>query len=397
MNAPAPAISAEVAIVGAGPIGLFLAHLLGQAGIQTVVLERRIEKAAPSMAIGIMPPSLRFFERVGLAAGLVAAGLHVQTAQVHNQQSVLGQLDFTTLPPPFPFILTLPQGELLRFLRTQLSLCPAAQLLYAHEVIGIRHHADGVFLRVRDARTGLVSECSARYVAACDGHASPVRHLLNLACPSKQYAPSFVMGDFPDDAASSNTAHLYFTANGSIESFPLPHGLRRWVALSPSGGKDINTLRQQVETITGVSLPAGAEQWHSFFRPQRQCARSFYRGRVILCGDAAHVMSPIGGQGMNTGFADAWHLAGILRQTLRSGAAMDPLLAGYASARKRAFRIAAARAARGMWLGAHTGRLFSAARSLLIRRVLLRPPLSRHLPAYFAMLTLPPSPTWEFT
>jgi 2-polyprenyl-6-methoxyphenol hydroxylase-like FAD-dependent oxidoreductase len=308
---------------------------------------------------------------------------------------VLGQLTFDDLPPPFPFILTVPQGKLMRFLGERLTLHSSVQLLYAHEVTGVQQDADGVLLQVQNGPTGRSVKCSARYAAACDGHDSSMRQLLHIPCASKQYAPSFVMGDFPDDSPSS-TAHLYFTPRGSVEAFPLPHRQRRWVALSPFGHEDTATLLQQVKAIAGVSLSADAEQWHSFFTPRRQLARSFYRGRVVLCGDAAHVMSPIGGQGMNTGFADAWHLAGILRQMLCAGASPPPLLTGYTSARKRAFRIAAARAARGMWLGAHTGRLFSAVRSLLVRRALLRPPLSRHLPAYFAMLTLPPPPSWEF-
>jgi 2-polyprenyl-6-methoxyphenol hydroxylase-like FAD-dependent oxidoreductase len=381
--------SAEVLVIGAGPVGLFLAHLLGRAGVQTLLIDKRGETEAPSMAIGLMPASLRLLAQAGLADPLIAAGVRVQTAVVHDQKKTLGQLDFTSLPPPFPYILTLPQGELMSLLRIQLASLPSVQFIPSCLATGLRQDEGGVQVQTRDVLSGQASGFSAQYAVACDGHDSDLRRLLHIPISAKTYAPSFVMGDFPDHTDWADAAHLFFTPAGSVESFPLPRQRRRWVALSPNGSQDTATLVRCVQGITGVHLPAQDEQWHSSFAPRRQLAHSFYQGRAILCGDAAHVMSPIGGQGMNTGVADAWHLAATLRLLLQTNAAAAPLLANYESTRRRAFRVAANRAAGGMWLGAHRGGLFSAMRSLLIQRVLLRPPLAHRLPAYFAMLTIP--------
>jgi len=376
-------------VIGAGPVGLFLSHLLGQAGIQTLLVEKRSAKDAPSMAIGLMPPSLGLFEQAGLSDPLRAAGVEVRTAVVHDQHRPLGRLDFSGLPPPFPFILSLPQGVLMRILRERLSERTSVRFAPGRQAIGVIQEQDCVRVQIRDLATGQVSEHGARYVIGCDGHDSDLRHFLNIPISSRSYAPEFVMGDFPDATNWENTAHLFFTPTGSIESFPLPGKARRWVALAPHGAQDTDALIRQVQTITGRQLSAHEEKWHSSFRPRRQLVNTFYQGRAILCGDAAHVMSPIGGQGMNTGFADARHLAGVLCQALRFGADVAPLLAGYDHARRRAFRIAANRAACGMWLGAHKGGLFSALRSMLIQRALLRPPLVYRLPAHFAMFTIP--------
>jgi len=382
-------LDADVIVIGAGPVGLFLSHLLGRAGMKTLLLEKRLAETASSMAIGVMPPSLRLFESIALATPLVQAGCAVRSAVVHDEHSMLGRLDFSTLPAPFPFILSIPQGELMRLLRERLAECSSIRFMEGHEAIGIRQSVSSVTVQVRDVRDGTGKDWTAAYVVACDGHASPMRKILGVPTSGKQYPVSFVMGDFPDTTLWQSQAHLFFTPNGSVESFPLPHEQRRWIALTDRPNPDTNILAAQVRAITGCQLEVSAELWHSSFTPERLLAQAFFKDRVVLCGDAAHVMSPIGGQGMNTGFADAWQLAGLLRHLYKTQEAHAPLFARYECDRRHAFRIAANRAARSMWLGTRTGKIASAMRAFIIRHALSSSPLSRYLATYFSMLSIP--------
>lgn len=382
-------LEADVILVGAGPIGLFLAHLLGRFGMKILLFEKRQGEATASMAIGVMPPSLRLFEHLALAAPLVQAGCGVRSAWVHDDHSTLGSLDFSTLPGPFPFILSTPQGDLMRLLRARLAQYPSIRFMEGCEAIGLRQDAAAVTVQVRQVQDGTIKDWTAGYGVACDGHDSPVRRMLGVPTSRKQYPVSFVMGDFPDTTPWQSEAHLFFSPRGSIESFPLPQGQRRWVALTEHPKPDVNVLVAQVRAITGCQLEPSAELGHSAFTPERRLAQTFFKGRVVLCGDAAHVMSPIGGQGMNTGFADAWHLATLLRHLDRTREAPAPLFAAYERDRRHAFRIAANRAARGMWLGTRTGRIPSALRAFLIRHALSFRPFSRYLARYFSMLSIP--------
>ena len=141
----------------------------------------------------------------------------------------------------------------------------------------------------------------------------------------------------------------------------------------------------------GSTWRNSACSFESAFAVHHRLAKRYFRGRVALCGDAAHLMSPVGGQGMNVGFGDAAGLAGALTTCLRQGADAEPLLADYSRRRQTVAKIAIGRAARGMWLGTRRGRLAGLWREPLLR-LLLAPPLCHELPPYFAMLTLPANP-----
>jgi demethylmenaquinone methyltransferase/2-methoxy-6-polyprenyl-1,4-benzoquinol methylase len=147
-------------------------------------------------------------------------------------------------------------------------------------------------------------------------------------------------------------------------------------------------LIQRVQALSGFAPARRDCTWISAFQPQRELCSAYHRGRVILCGDAAHVMSPIGGQGMNVGFADAHFLANTLHGILREGRPFGAALRQYGRVRRRDFRVAAARAAAGMWVGTRRG-ITARARSVLFRHLLKRDSIQHFLADSFSMLNLP--------
>ncbi len=380
-----------VLIAGAGPVGLFLANLLGAQGVRCLLVERRTRRPQHSRAIGIMPPTLLKFRAVDLSEAVVAAGCRVQQAVVHDAVRVLGNVDFSVLPPPYPFILSIPQHDLMRVLEGGVIAQAAVEFRTGTELTELVQDAEGVTAELREGDAGTTHTVRAEFLAACDGASGRIQKMLDVDAPGASYAPSFLMGDYEDRTGWAETAHLFFTPGGSVESFPLPHGRRRWVVLADpaSPGRHAAELRRRVRALAGIELRAGEELWHSAFTPERRLNRRYVRSRVACCGDSAHVMSPIGGQGMNTGLADAWHLAASMAQAVRGEQPYKPLFTRYESDRRRAFRRAANRAACGMWLGTRTGHTSSALRSWAIRHLLFGTPLRHHLAPFFSMLSIP--------
>ena len=380
---------ADVIVSGAGPSGTFLANLLGQRGLSCLLLEKRHELPPSSMAIGVMPPSLTRLNHLDLAGPIRQAGCPVTRASILTETSLLGTLDLSDLPPPFNYVLSIPQSSLVRILRDKLQTWPHVRLLLGQEPRGVTQTHQGVLVETIDTATGHTATLSARFVVACDGSRSPIRTFVGIPIQGKAYEPSFLMGDFPESTPWAGEARLFFTPTGSIESFPLPQSKRRWVIQTQSTLVNATALVQRVEAITGMALEAGAAEWITAFTPERRLCRHYFKGRVALCGDAAHVMSPIGGQGMNTGLADAWHLAPVLARLCSTGESPEPLFTRYDHCRRHAFRVAANRAACGMWLGTRKGQRAASLRTAFIRHILFGTALRSHLAPYFAMLTIP--------
>ncbi|MDZ8119716.1 FAD-dependent monooxygenase [Pontiella agarivorans] len=387
----------DAVIIGAGPVGLLLANLLGQQGLNVLVAERRVKPPVGSMAIGITPPSLNILSALQLDTLFEQNGIPITKARVFEHGDFLGAVDFSGIAADHRYILSLPQCETIALLKQNLTHYPSVHLQDGMELAAFSETGGGIRVRLKDVETSSTSEITASYLAGCDGHRSQVRRLAGIGFPGRAYRSSFFMADFDDQTSLGREAHLYFGPGGSVESFPLSGSRRRWIVQTPGQlrpeqdaiGPAVSRL---VHERAGFDLRTADLRFESAFQPQRRLARTYTRGRVLLCGDAAHVMSPIGGQGMNTGFADADYLAEALTEALRSPDKAHKLFAAYNRVRRHAFRCAAGRAARGMWMGTRTGSLYSGLRKWMARRILFHPAVRTRLAPHFAMLTLPGNP-----
>lgn len=347
----------DAIIVGGGPVGLFLGGRLAQLGFAVKVLEPRTGPRAHSRAIGVHPPALERLAALGLADAFVREGVRITRGHAYAGTKRLGTLSFADLPGPYPFVLTLPQPRTETLLEGRLrELAPDA--LCRAEAVGIAQTARCVHVTLASGE-----RLTARFLVAADGKTSSVRNALNIPFRGRSYPDHYLMGDFHDTTELGDDAALYFTRAGLVESFPLPGRLRRWVAKTPVrvSAPTPDILADFVRERLGVTLPVETNSALSAFGVQRFLAERFLAGRVALVGDAAHVVSPIGGQGMNLGWLGAWRLAESL-------AAGD--LSGYA-AHRRSARRAVRRAEFNTVMGRAT--LLGAARDALTWGILHGP------------------------
>ncbi len=317
----------DVIVVGGGAVGLFLGCRLAQLGLSCRVLERRAEPTPHSRAIGIHPPALELLAELGVAEAFLREGVRVTRGHAFAGTRRLGTLEFSACRPPYRFILTLPQPRTEAILAARLrELAPEALTLGA-EVAGLKVGAEGVTVTLVGGDT-----LRAHYLVAADGKESRVRHLLGIPFGGGPYPDTYLMGDFTDTTTLGSDAGLYFTHAGLVESFPLPGGVRRWVAKTPGFVTEPTPelLGELVAERLGAPLPLATNTMLSAFGVQRFLAGRFVSGRAALIGDAAHVLSPIGGQGMNLGWLGAWRLA----DSLAAGTG----LTGYAAHRRTARR-----------------------------------------------------------
>jgi 2-polyprenyl-6-methoxyphenol hydroxylase-like FAD-dependent oxidoreductase len=389
-SGPRIAAHAEVLIVGAGPVGLLLANFLGRAGIAALVLEKRTSRAPGSKAIGITPTSLGVLQELGLVARFLERGVQVRRAAVHDDAGLLSRLELGGPGEAFPFILSLPQVETEALLQEALARWPSVELRAGQEAIGARQEAGSVSVRARGVDGG-ERELSALLLCACDGAGSPTAGFLDLRRRLRRYPVAFRMADYTDASGLGAEAHLFFTRLGSVESFPMAGGRRRWITQATEGGEpepSFEKVEAHVRARTAHRLEPSCRVWASAFRPERSELERFRVGRVVFCGDAAHTMPPIGGQGMNTGFADARLVARVLERALRGGGDLEDLLGLYEPYRRAGFRAAARRSRLFMGVGTLHRPVPRALRSLLVP-VLTRPPLSRALAGHFTMVNVP--------
>ncbi|BCR04337.1 oxidoreductase [Desulfuromonas versatilis] len=380
---------ADVLVIGAGPVGMLAALLAERQGLRVMLLEQAAQRHLQSRAVGIMPPSLEILRGLGLAEAFLAQGALVREAEAHGRLGRLGGIDFSDLKDGFPFVLSLPQDRTEDLLEAAVLSRPAIRLLRGHRVTACSQDDEGVVVSGEDG-LGAGFRFSGRFALACDGGRSAVREALGIPFDGARDRRTFIMGDFADHTGWGSQARFFFTPRGSVESFPLPGGKRRYVLRTPTfiGEDGAAFLKRELRLRAGIDIEGVRQFWESPFYVQRYLARSFCLGRVFLCGDAAHLMSPVGGQNMNTGFADAELATWLIGQLIQGRISRATAASAYHRARRRAAAAAAGRAQLMMRAGTSGGRLWSALRNGAIL-LALHSPLRRFLARYLSMHTIP--------
>ncbi|SMH27902.1 2-polyprenyl-6-methoxyphenol hydroxylase [Rathayibacter oskolensis] len=374
----------DVLVVGGGPVGVFLGALLARAGVAVQVWERRTDVPAGSRAIGIHPPSLDAFAAIDAAGPVLAEAALVRQGVARSRGRTLGTLSFARASSTHPYVVTLDQQRTEAILRDRLLALDPGALRPGVAVTALRRHRDRVEVTGTDQSGGGVA-ISASFVVGADGARSTVRELLGIATTGRDYPDRYLMGDFadPEEASWLSSALVDVGPAGVVESFPLPGGRRRYVALradgdagDPAWGPEpdpqaAEALASIVRARTGAAPDPASCTMTSGFRVRRRAAERTGVGRVVLIGDAAHEISPIGGQGMNLGWLDAAELAPILADAVRTGAEGP----WPAFARRRS--VVAGRAARqaeaNMALGRPAGGLALLGREAALRSALALP------------------------
>ncbi|HYF37994.1 MAG TPA: NAD(P)/FAD-dependent oxidoreductase, partial [Prosthecobacter sp.] len=275
MHAPTPRAH-DVIIIGAGPVGLLLAGLLARRGIRSLLLDRSLARPTHSQAIGITPPSLHILAALGLDKEMVRLGVPIRDCHVHGHTGHLGCATFRHLGGAYPFILSLPQQVTMQLLEEHLR---DVEIRRGVEVHSLTQTPDCVTVETSSG------PFSAPYAIGCDGCHSRVRDLLGVRATTRHYGCHFLMGDFVDKTQLGHDAHLFFTAEGAVESFPLPEGRRRWIVQTPSRLQDSQpgVISRLVRERTSLHLLPADQLNQSAFSPWRLDCDRLHHGRVILC------------------------------------------------------------------------------------------------------------------
>jgi 2-polyprenyl-6-methoxyphenol hydroxylase-like FAD-dependent oxidoreductase len=322
----------DVLIVGAGPVGLTLAASLAARGVDVVLVDKAAEAATTSRAAVIHARTLEVLHSIHVSDELVRRGMIVPRFTVRDRDRALLTIDFDGLPTPHPYTLMLPQDVTEDVLTGRLAEL-GGQVHRPYELARLEQDGDGVTATMVGGETVWAS-----YVVGADGMHSVVRDQIGVGFEGDAYGRSFVLADVHLDwEFDDSEVMLYFAPAGLLVVAPLPGGRHRIVATADVAPEhpDRDHIQALLDARGPQKRPALVKDvvWSSRFRVHHRLADRYREGRVFLAGDAAHVHSPAGGQGMNTGIQDAVALAARLAGVLRDGAD-ERILDGYEAQRR---------------------------------------------------------------
>lgn len=364
-----PRPDVDVLIIGAGPTGLVAAIDALRHGLSVRIIDQNVERSPHSKALVLHSRSLEVLDDLGCVEPVLRAGRDFRALNILEGGHSLGRIEFSKLAwndAPYPMWLTIPQSETERCLEERLNAL-GAKVERQTVLRAMREGAFGVdadFLRP----DGRLETCRAAWLIGCDGARSDVRRALGVNLEGDSTGEVFVLADVAiESPLVDGEGYNVLAREGVLLIVPMQTpGLVRLIAHLPQARPeeppviDLPMLQQLVDTRTGLRTKLSSLGWTSSFSPKHFIAQSLRVGRVFLAGDAAHIHSPVGGQGLNTGIQDAYNLMWKLALVHR-GLAAPPLLDTYQEERhpvgermirgvRRATRGLTLRAGLAQWL-----------------------------------------------
>jgi 2-polyprenyl-6-methoxyphenol hydroxylase-like FAD-dependent oxidoreductase len=334
----------DVLIAGAGPVGLTMASELARYGLSVRLIDKNTERTDKSKALVLWARTLELMERMGTDCiqRFIEAGLKVQGTNILSGGEEIARVEMTHIQSPYNFVLMIPQSDTERLLEGYLEtfgLKAERQL----ELKQFQSSADGVSCTLLHS-DGREESAETSWLIGCDGAHSTVRHQLGMEFHGSTLLSDWVLADLHLSGVTGAPAiNIFWHTEGVLALFPLREARYRVIAdvgessgSIGEGNRPAPTL-EEVQRILDVRGPGGIRTsdpvWLSSFSINERKVSDYRSGRIFLAGDAAHVHSPAGGQGMNTGMHDACNLAWKLALVSRDVCAPEPLLSSYSTER----------------------------------------------------------------
>jgi 2-polyprenyl-6-methoxyphenol hydroxylase-like FAD-dependent oxidoreductase len=368
----------EVLIVGAGPSGLVLALWLRRLGVRVRIVDKATLPGTTSRALAVHARTLELYRQIGLSDEVVERGLEFAAINLWVRGRQTGHVPLGDIGrglTPFPYVVIFPQDQHERLLIERLSAA-GVEVERGIELVGFEEAAGRVFARTR-AADGTEDWLEAEYIAGCDGAHSKVREVLGLGFPGGTYQRVFYVADVAlHGAVANHELHVALDEADFLAVFPLKGenvarliGTVRLQSEEERQALTWNDVSQQA--MERMQITVDRVNWFSTYRVHHRVADQFGRGRAFLVGDAAHIHSPVGGQGMNTGIGDAvnlaWKLAAVVRRR-----AHPRLLESYQPERQAFARRLVATTDRAFTFVTRDGPLARRVRLDLVPRILPR-------------------------
>jgi 2-polyprenyl-6-methoxyphenol hydroxylase-like FAD-dependent oxidoreductase len=320
--------SERVLVVGAGPVGLTAACELLRRGVAVRIVDACAEPTDKSKALGVQARTLEALDAMGIADRFVDAGRKIHGMNVYSDGARIVHVSLDDIDSPYSYTLSLPQSETERLLAERLAEL-GGRVEREVKLVALAQDDAGVTATLE--RGGGAQETDrVSWLVGCDGAHSTTRHALGLSFEGLPYEESFVLADLriawelPDDEA-----HAFLSPEGVVAAFPLPHGRWRVVGQASLPEPTFEDVARLMRERGAPKADVQGSGWIAPFRIHRRIVPRYREGRIFLAGDAAHIHSPVGGQGMNTGMQDAYNLAWKLALVVSGAGREAALLDSY--------------------------------------------------------------------